>query len=79
MKTVLGVERWTISPETKEEFIIFVDYMERLPHVEATWNTLSTLQVVPRKIQDEMSDWAGMTDLPYLHLDFNVDPNLEQT
>ena len=43
MKTVLGVERWTISPETKEEFIIFVDYMERLPHVEATWNKFKGL------------------------------------
>ena len=79
MKVELGVERWVIRPETQEEYLIFLDYMTRLPKVVVSWDTVCDISLIKRTMQTRESMWAGMFDAPYMVLDFDLDENLEQT
>jgi len=79
MKVELGVERWIIRPETQEEYIIFLDYMNRLPKVNITWDTVCDISLLKRTMQTREAIWGGMFDAPYMILDFDLDENLEKT
>ena len=79
MKVTLGIERWTINPETLEEYIIMRDYMTRLPKVTTRWDETSDIIDTQLTIQGETQKVTGFFELPYLILDFDPDENLEQT
>jgi len=74
MRVELGIERWIIRPETQEEFIIFLDYMDRLPKVTTKWDSSVNINDVKRS--DE--SLVGMFEAPLLMLDFDPDGNLEE-
>jgi len=79
MKVSLGIERWTIHPETLEEYIIFIDYLNRLPKVTVKWDTVSDIMELQKQLQTAQVQWGGMVEFPYMILDFDPDDNLEQT
>jgi len=79
MKITLGIERWTIQPETIEEFLIMQDYMTRIPKVSAKWDEISDLKTTEIQVQDLPVKIAGLFGSPFLTLDFDPDENLEQT
>ena len=79
MKVTVGIERWTIQPETLEELIIMQDYMDRLPKVTPSWDTLNQIKIDQTLIQDIPAKISGLWTSPYLILDFDPDENLEKT
>jgi len=79
MKVTLGMERWTIQPETVEELLIMQDYMDRLPKVTSSWDNLNQIKLGETLIQDVPTKVSGIWASPVLVLDFDPDENLEKT